>query len=123
MTLLGEFLKGMPKRGPEHSRGGGTNGSKREPLPDAPPSLADAGIGKKESSDAQALHSIKDAEPDLYEQVRDGETTIPKARSEVKARHRKREKRKALEQNAVSDPPVLRLAGKNLVTRFLLRTA
>ncbi len=57
MTLMGEYLKMEPKRGPEHSRGGGSNGSKREPLPDAPPTLADLGIGKKESSASQALHT------------------------------------------------------------------
>jgi hypothetical protein len=42
-------------RGPEHSRGGGSKGSKREPLLDAPPTLAEAGIDKKLSSRAQKL--------------------------------------------------------------------
>lgn len=38
---LGEILRETPKMGTQHSRGGGSKGSKREPLPDAPPTLAD----------------------------------------------------------------------------------
>src|SRR4051812_16242874 len=37
-------------RGPEHSKGGGSKGSKREPPPEAPPTLAEVGIDKKLSS-------------------------------------------------------------------------
>ena len=47
---LGELLKETEKRGPQHSVGGGSKGSKREPLPTAPPTLADQGIDKKLSS-------------------------------------------------------------------------
>jgi hypothetical protein len=47
MTLMGEFIRSAPKRGPQHSKGGGSKGSKRELLPAAPPTLADLGIDKK----------------------------------------------------------------------------
>lgn len=57
---LGEMLRAMPKRGPEHSVGGGSSGSKREPLPDVPPTLADIGITKKLSMRAQQLAALPD---------------------------------------------------------------
>lgn len=51
---LGELIRAQKEtvglRGPQHSTGGGSKGSKREPLPDAPPTLAEAGIDKKLSS-------------------------------------------------------------------------
>jgi hypothetical protein len=50
LTLEGELLKAQPKGGPQYSRGGGSKGSKREPLPDAPPTRAEQGISKKESA-------------------------------------------------------------------------
>jgi hypothetical protein len=51
---LGEIWKGNPKRGPQHSKGGGSKGSKRELLPNAPPTLSDIGISKMQSSRWQA---------------------------------------------------------------------
>ena len=89
MTMMGEFLKTAEKRGPEHSRGGGSSGSKREPLPDAPPTLAALGMGKRESSDAQALVEIKEEAPDLHDAVRAGQMTIPNARAAKKRREKK----------------------------------
>lgn len=59
---MGEFLKAMPKAGPQHSTGGGSKGSVREPLPDAPPTLADIGITKKQSHVAQKLAAIPEPE-------------------------------------------------------------
>ena len=56
---LGELTRAQKEtvglRGPQHSRGGGSGGFEREPLPDAPPTPADAGIDKKLSSRAQKL--------------------------------------------------------------------
>lgn len=54
-TMLGEFLARQPKRGGQHSKGGGSSGTKRVPLPNAPPTLASVGISKRESADAQKL--------------------------------------------------------------------
>jgi hypothetical protein len=56
---LGEMLAEAPKRGPQHSTGGGSNGSKREPLPDAPPTLAEQDISKKLSASSQRLAAGK----------------------------------------------------------------
>jgi hypothetical protein len=41
--------------GPQQSKGGGSKGSKREPLPKAPPTLSEAGIDKKLSSSRKNL--------------------------------------------------------------------
>jgi hypothetical protein len=55
---LGELLKETPKRSAKHSRGGGSKGSKRAPLPDAPRTLADYGISKKLSARAQRMAEL-----------------------------------------------------------------
>ena len=59
---LGEMIRQQKEtvglRGPQHSIGGGSKGSSREPLPDAPPTLADAGIDKKLSSRAQKMAAV-----------------------------------------------------------------
>jgi hypothetical protein len=84
MTLMGEFLKNAEKRGPEHSRGGGSKGSQREPLPDAPPTLAEIGITKKESAQSQALAEVKRTEPEVFEKARNGKITVSKAVAALK---------------------------------------
>ncbi|HJZ58140.1 MAG TPA: hypothetical protein VKE74_24575 [Gemmataceae bacterium] len=62
MTLMGEMLKQTPKatagRPPEI-------GSCREPI-SKPPTLADHGISKKESSEAQVLATVKETNPELH---------------------------------------------------------
>lgn len=55
---LGEMLREAPKRTTAHSTGGGSKGSKREPLPDAPPTLAEIGVSKKLSARAQKAAAI-----------------------------------------------------------------
>jgi hypothetical protein len=55
---MGAFLKTMPKAGPQHFTGGGSKGSEREPLPDAPATLREIGLTKKQSSTAQKLADI-----------------------------------------------------------------
>jgi hypothetical protein len=52
MARLGELLKRLEKRGPQHSRRGGSKGSQREPLPAAPPTLAELGVSKRVSMQA-----------------------------------------------------------------------
>ena len=56
------MLKDRPKRTAAHRKGGGSKGSKREPLPDAPPTLASVGITKKENSRSQELAAVPEAE-------------------------------------------------------------
>lgn len=62
---LGELIRAQKEtvglRGPQHSRGGGSIGSKREPLPDAPPTLAEANIDKKLSARAQKLAAVPES--------------------------------------------------------------
>jgi hypothetical protein len=81
MTMMGEFLRAAPKN--EGAKGSGSNQHKKELRSTngtAPPTLSDLGIGKKESSDAQALAALKAERPELHERVRRGETTVSKAR-------------------------------------------
>lgn len=63
---LGELIRAQKEtvglRGPQHHKGGGSKGSRREPLPDAPPTLAEAGIDKKLSSRAQKLAAVPEPE-------------------------------------------------------------
>jgi hypothetical protein len=55
MTMMGEFLKQTPKAtGGEHGGKAKLDGSRNE-LSNPTPTLADAGISKRESSDAQLL--------------------------------------------------------------------
>ena len=74
--MLGEMLQGTERRSRKHDAGGGSKGTKREPLPDAPPTLSDLGLTKKESSQAQALARMDD---DLFDKVKTGKVSIAKA--------------------------------------------
>lgn len=82
LAKLGELLKDLEKRGPEHSRGGGSKGSKREPLLGAPPTLKDLGVTKKLAAVAQQLAALPDK---TREAIAQRETTIAKVRRETKA--------------------------------------
>ena len=82
MARLGELLKGMEKAGPKHSRGGGSKGSTREPLPSAPPTLADLGLTRKVASLAQQLDDLP---PETREAIAQRETTFAQARRKTKA--------------------------------------
>lgn len=73
---LGGILEATPKRGTEHSTGGGSKGSSRVPLPNAPPTLADLGIDKKTSARAQSLAKLPDA---AFDAVRTGSISPAKA--------------------------------------------
>jgi hypothetical protein len=103
MTLMGEFLKAAEKNqgtpGPGRGKVGAKAGHKTEPAFSAP-TLSSAGISKRESSDAQALSTIKEKAPELHEQIRTGRTTISKARIELK----REEKRADLETKAATAP-------------------
>jgi hypothetical protein len=60
LVARGQLLEATPKRGPQRSKGGGSSGSKREPLLDAPPTLADLGIDKKLSARSRKLAKLDD---------------------------------------------------------------
>lgn len=87
LARLGELLnesaesKVRAPRGQRRSRGGGSKGSKREPLPDAPPTLSDLGIDKKTSSVAQQLAKLPAKE---LKSIATGTTTLSKIRRQGK---------------------------------------
>jgi hypothetical protein len=81
-TLMGVMLRAAEKnKGAKWSK---VTGSKREPVKDTAPTLADIGISKKESASAQALADLKEKAPALHEKVKAGETTVSKARAELR---------------------------------------
>lgn len=85
MTMMGEFLKEAPKN--EGAKGSGSNQYKqvvRSQNETAPPTLSDAGISKRESSDAQLLATVKDQSPELYAEVRSGQKKVSHLRAEMK---------------------------------------
>jgi site-specific DNA-methyltransferase (adenine-specific) len=84
-TLMGRFLRNAPK-----ATGGDAQRTRFRKGTESPPTLAQAGIGKKESATAQTLAVIEATQPDLHAQVRAGKVTIPQAR-----RHVAREEKKA----------------------------
>lgn len=81
---MGELLKST-------ERNKGANGilsitsTKRVPVMDDTPTLADLGITKKESSAAQFLAGLPD---ETFDKIASGETTVNKATKEVKSRQR-----------------------------------
>jgi hypothetical protein len=78
MTLMGELLKETEK-----ATGGDAQRTRFHKGTESPPTLAEVGISKKESMQAQALATIRDEEPELFEEVRAGKVTVEKARKKV----------------------------------------
>src|SRR5262245_3579595 len=63
LTLMGEFLKAGPKNNGRPGPGRGKAGSPAAPAFHQPPTLAELGIRKRESADAQALARLKEQAP------------------------------------------------------------
>ncbi|HJZ55891.1 MAG TPA: hypothetical protein VKE74_13060 [Gemmataceae bacterium] len=101
MTLMGEMLKATEKN--TGAAGRGEKGAKRGSLVEPPietPTLADLGISKKESSDAQTLATLKEEAPELHEQVKAGKATVAKARVEAR-----RQEERVTAPPKLPDPP------------------
>jgi N6-adenosine-specific RNA methylase IME4 len=81
LAKLGELLVDIEKRGPQHSRGGGSKGSKREPLPAAPSTLSDLGLDRKTSMVAQQLAALP---APTRNAIAAKETTLAQARRAVR---------------------------------------
>ena len=77
---MGAMLIETERRTRSHDTGGGSKGTKRVPLPDAPETLAELGITKNESSKAQALAAMK---PEVFEEVKAGTKSRATARREA----------------------------------------
>lgn len=104
MTLMGEFLKAAPKNNGAAGRGekGAKRGSLVEPPIDQPPTLAEVGIGRKESVTVQALAELKAKDPETHEKVRTGKKTVRSAVKELKAAAWQEE-----EEKAIAEAPAL----------------
>jgi hypothetical protein len=73
--LLGGYLDTEPKATGGQPYQAKSTGSHKEPV-DAPPTLAELGLTKKESMNAQLLHSIAKDAPELFEEVRKGMKSV-----------------------------------------------
>lgn len=99
LTLMGEFLKAAPKN--KGANGVAFTGSRMEPVKDDTPTLKESGISKKESSAAQALDTVKEANPELHEKIRTGKAKVAQAVREVQ----RRKKRQDMEARGSACPP------------------
>jgi site-specific DNA-methyltransferase (adenine-specific) len=93
MTLMGEFLKAVPKNTGAKGNPGG-QGAKIVRSPEGTtqtPTLAQAGIGKKESQAAQALADVKEDDPELFEDIRSGKKKVVQAVRNVAKKKKARE--------------------------------
>jgi 16S rRNA G966 N2-methylase RsmD len=107
--LRGEFLKhGENNTG---ARGVGRSAVPKENR--TPPTLAEAGIPKKQSMHAQTLATVKETKPELYEQARAGKVTVSKVHVELK-RDEKREER---QRNASAAAELMKADGDQCVKR------
>lgn len=95
-ALLGEFLKTAPKNEGAAGRPGPGRGKNAVPISnrvlDATPTLADIGITKKESAEAQFIAEVKEKSPDTFTAIKQGEKTLTEAKRI--AREEKREARR-----------------------------
>lgn len=82
MTLLGEFLKAAPKN--KGAKGSVVTGSRREPVKDATPTLADSGITKKDSAAAQFLSDLHDKAPEKHRAIKQGTKSLTEVKREVR---------------------------------------
>src|SRR5262245_41618463 len=98
LTLLGEFLKANPPvvgaRG-SPGPGRGKRSSKVELRFPSGSTLADHGIDKKESMEAQALAELKEKDPATHEQVRARKLSVRAATFKVRRHRAKKAKAKA----------------------------
>lgn len=102
-TMLGEFLKQQPKaigtRGIIQDGMTGAGGTKMEPPVKPTPTLAELGIDKKESSDSQFLATLKQEDPEVYQEVKTGKKTVQEVKKKKKS-EKKKQKKKAKEKKA-----------------------
>ena len=99
LALMGEMLQaGEKNRG---TAGAGRppkiGGSRKEPPIVPPTTLANLGIGKKESAAAQALAAAKAADPKLFAAARKGKVSVSKVLFQAKQQKAKAERAKRAE--------------------------
>lgn len=83
VRVIGEFLRKKPKQaGARGRKGGGTRSSRKEPQPDAPPTLDKLDISKKDSGQAKFLAGWAAEKPELFEQVKSDEVSPTEAKRE-----------------------------------------
>ncbi len=81
---LGVQLIESPKNSGTRANGRDIGGTKMEP-PSETPTLAEMGLTKKESSEAQAIATMAEESPRVFEQVLAGNLTLVKAKKKIQA--------------------------------------
>jgi site-specific DNA-methyltransferase (adenine-specific) len=118
LTLMGDFLKAGPKNRGAEGTGSNQHKKVRSQNGTAPPTLAGLGISKRESADAQALADLRASAPDLHEAVRNGTTTVAKARAEQGRRRKRAEadgRAAAARRRRGAGPPAWEVMAKDCV--------
>ena len=109
-TLLGEFLEKAPKNIGTAGLGRPTlGGTKKEPPKDVP-TLAEVGLTKKESAEAQLLSKVAKERPKDHEAIREGEKTIHEVKREIKKEEKEEKREVAIKEGRkIKDETVFHL--------------
>jgi hypothetical protein len=100
ITRMGEFLKTTEKNvGAKGNPGGRGAKIVRSPNGTAqPPTIASAGISKRQSSEAQAMATMKQAHPELHEKVKSGKVTVKAAVNALRRDAAQKERQKVADR-------------------------
>jgi N6-adenosine-specific RNA methylase IME4 len=93
--LLGEFLEQQPKNTGTRSQLKGrdsSGGSQVEPPENTTPTLASAGLTKKESSQAQFVAKIATESPEDFEAIKEGKKTVTQVKRTLKEEKREQQR-------------------------------
>ncbi|MGA2465001.1 MAG: site-specific DNA-methyltransferase [Thermodesulfobacteriota bacterium] len=96
MTLLGEFLERAPKN--VGAKGSIVTGRTRRPVRDTTPTMAEVGLTKYESSEAQLLSKVAKERPEDHEAIRKGEKTVHETKKEMKKEEKEERRKAAIEE-------------------------
>jgi hypothetical protein len=126
-TLLGGFLKGMEKNKGRRGqlKGRDPSGDPAVQSPEDPaPTLAQLGITLNESSDAQALDTLKAESPEQHAEVRANKKSIRAAAAACRREKKKQEKKRAQAAAvAALDSPRYRVDQADCLEWFALQPA
>lgn len=122
--LIGKYWKPAAKQAGGRDRAGGrSRGSHRDPLLNAPPTLADLGLTKKVVAKGVLLDTLAKIDPRQYVEVKDNRKTVTAARREMQRAKSKEAAALPTEKYRVlyADPPWRyndQLTDQNGPTRF-----
>lgn len=113
-VLLGKFLPQNRNRG---AKGSKVTGGHRQPVKDDAPTLAELGLSKEESAQAQMLAEVAEAEPEKIQALKSGKITVKNLKREKKEKKRQARRKKNAELvAAVDDPKEIAAAGARFAT-------